>query len=138
MSDLPATMAIERESFSTPWRETTFATLLVRRDSDLIGALRDGRLVGYAVCWTILDQAELGNVAVAAAERGQGIGRQLIAAALERVVERGATECFLEVRESNSGARALYEEFGFRSVGRRRDYYTKPVEDALVMRRDLV
>ncbi len=138
MGDIPGIMAIERESFSTPWRETTFAGLIVRGDSDLIGAVRGGELVGYAVAWTIVDQSELGNVAVAASQRGQGIGRRLIEAALERIRQRGARECFLEVRESNTVARALYQEFGFRTVGRRRNYYARPVEDALVMRLDLL
>jgi [ribosomal protein S18]-alanine N-acetyltransferase len=137
VADLPAIMAIEQESFSTPWRDSTFAGLMQRNDSDLIGMTRLGRLLGYAVCWTVGDQAELGNVAVAVEERGQGVARALVEAALERVRGRGARECFLEVRESNAAARQLYETMGFRGVGRRRNYYMKPVEDAIVMRRDL-
>jgi ribosomal-protein-alanine N-acetyltransferase len=108
-----------------------------RLDSDLLGATRMGRLVGYSVSWTIGDQAELGNVAVAVSERGRGTGRRLVESALERIIERGAIECFLEVRESNSHARVLYESCGFEGVGRKRSYYTKPVEHALVMRRRL-
>lgn len=135
--DVPAIMAIEREAFTTPWRETTFEGLLARKDSDLLGALRLGRLVGYSVSWTVGDQAELGNVAVAVEERGQGIGRRLVYGALERIRARGAQEVFLEVRESNHTARALYEKCGFQVIGRRRSYYTKPVEDALVMRCNL-
>jgi ribosomal-protein-alanine N-acetyltransferase len=137
-ADLPAIMEIERVSFTTPWREATFEGLLRRSDSDLIGGTRIGRLVGYCVCWTVGDQAELGNVAVALEERGRGTGRRLIEAALERVRQRGARECFLEVRESNVIARSLYERCGFQAIGRRRNYYTRPVEDALVMRRDLL
>lgn len=136
-ADLPAIMAIEREAFSTPWRKSTFSGLLLRSDSDLIGATRLGRLVGYAICWTVGDQAELGNIAVVATERGRGIGARLMKAALEKARDRGACEVFLEVRVSNSSARALYERFGFQNVGRRRHYYTKPREDALVMRLDL-
>ncbi|MEX2582146.1 MAG: ribosomal protein S18-alanine N-acetyltransferase [Gemmatimonadota bacterium] len=137
LADLPAIMAIEREAFSTPWREATFRGLLLRPDTDLLGAFREGRLLGYAVCWTVGDQAELGNVAVAAEERGQGIGKRLIEGAIDLIRARGARECFLEVRESNALARALYEECEFREVGRRRKYYSKPTEDAFVMRRDL-
>jgi ribosomal-protein-alanine N-acetyltransferase len=137
-ADLAAMMAIEVESYSTPWRESTFEGLLRRSDSDLIGVTRLGKLVGYAICWTVGDQAELGNLAVTPAERGRGIGKRLVNAALDRVAERGAVECFLEVRESNHAARALYEGCGFQSIGRRRNYYAKPMEDALVMRRDLV
>jgi [ribosomal protein S18]-alanine N-acetyltransferase len=137
-SDISAVMEIENASFTTPWRETTFRGLILRRDTDLLAATRDGRLVGYAVCWTVADQAELGNVAVADSERGRGTGRRLVIAALDRARRRGAGECFLEVRISNESARRLYEACGFQVVGRRRDYYSKPVEDAFVMRRELI
>lgn len=136
--DLPAIMEIEREAFTTPWREVTFEGLLSRPDSDLIGATRRGYLVGYSVCWTVGDQSELGNVAVRPEERRKGTGRRLVEEALERARERGAREVFLEVREANRAARTLYEGCGFEVIGRRRNYYTKPVEDALVMRRHLV
>jgi [ribosomal protein S18]-alanine N-acetyltransferase len=133
-ADLDRVMEIERASFSTPWRLNTFEGLLLRSDSDLLAAVRDQALVGYAICWTIGDQAELGNVAVAPTERGAGTGRHLVEAALATVRARGAHECFLEVRESNAVARALYERLGFDAIGRRPRYYTQPVEDALVMR----
>ena len=132
--DLGAVMGIERASFTTPWRQSTFESLLRRADTDLIAAVSDDVLVGYAVCWTILDQAELGNVAVAESARRRGVARLLVAAALERARARGAGECFLEVRESNTAAQALYRECGFEVVGRRKRYYSTPTEDALVMR----
>jgi [ribosomal protein S18]-alanine N-acetyltransferase len=135
--DLPAVLEIERSAFSTPWQETTFRALLLRSDTDVFAAFRDDRLVGYGVCWTVADQAELGNVAVAATERGGGVGRALVAEAVARTTARGARELFLEVRESNEVARGLYGSCGFRPVGRRRAYYTRPVEDALVLRREL-
>lgn len=134
VEDLPRVLEIEQSSFSTPWRRSTFEGLLRRGDADLIAAAVDGRMVGYAIAWTIMDQAELGNVAVDAAMRGRGLARLLIDAALWRVRRRGARECFLEVRESNEVARRLYESLGFTAIGRRRRYYTSPVEDALVMR----
>lgn len=135
--DLPAMLEIERACFATPWRMSTFEGLLARRDTDVIGATRTGHLVGYCVIWTVGDQAELGNVAVEEQERGRHIGRRLIEAALGRAHGRGAKDCFLEVRESNQLARTLYENRGFQAIGRRRNYYSKPVEDALVMRCDL-
>lgn len=135
--DLPRIVEIEQACFSTPWRRSTFEGLLRREDADLIGATVAGRLMGYAITWTIMDQAELGNVAVLGEARGRGLGRVLIQAALARVGRRGARECFLEVRESNQVARRLYESLGFGVIGRRRRYYANPVEDALVMRRML-
>jgi [ribosomal protein S18]-alanine N-acetyltransferase len=133
-ADLPRIMEIENGSFSTPWQESTFRGLLRRNDTDLIGAERDERLVGYAIAWTVLDQSELGNVAVAPEARGLGVGRLLVQATLTRIRHRRARECFLEVRESNTVAQHLYREFGFEVVGRRKCYYMSPVEDALVMR----
>ena len=137
IDDLPRILEIEQASFSTPWRRSTFEGLLRRGDADLIGATLEGRLVGYAISWTILDQAELGNVAVGPEVRQRGLGRMLVEASLQRVRQRGARECFLEVRESNHVARRLYETLGFAVVGRRRRYYSHPVEDALVMRIEL-
>ncbi|MDB4951793.1 MAG: ribosomal-protein-alanine acetyltransferase [Gemmatimonadetes bacterium] len=133
-TDLPRVMEIERASFSTPWRDTTFRGLLLRGDTDLLAADRAGRLVGYAVCWTVVDQAELGNVAVDPAERGHGVGAALVDQAVRAVAARGAEELFLEVRESNLSAQSVYVRKGFEVVGRRRSYYAEPKEDALVMR----
>lgn len=133
-ADLPRVIEIENASFSTPWGLSTFRGLLARRDADLLAAESERGLVGYTVCWTVGDQAELGNVAVADEERGRGIGRLLVLSALARVRERGARDCFLEVRESNEAAQALYAACGFEVISRRRRYYTRPAEDALVMR----
>lgn len=136
-ADLPRVVEIEQSSFSTPWRRSTFEGLLRRSDADLIAATVDGQLAAYAITWTIMDQAELGNVAVSPEARRRGLGRMLVQAALSRVYRRGARECFLEVRESNQVARRLYESLGFTAIGRRRRYYSSPVEDALVMRAGL-
>ena len=132
--DIARVMEIERACFSMAWRETTFESLLRRTDTDLVVAITDGTLVGYAVAWTIVDQAELGNVAVKEDSRGRGVGRALVDAAMDRVRRRGAEECFLEVRESNLSAQGLYQKCGFEVVGRRRKYYASPIEDAFVMR----
>jgi [ribosomal protein S18]-alanine N-acetyltransferase len=133
-ADLDRVLEIETASFTTPWKDSTFRGLLSRTDTDLIAAVRGEALVGYAVTWTVLDQAELGNVAVAPEARGEGVGRLLVRAVLQRLRHRRVRECFLEVRESNERARTLYESLGFEVVGRRRAYYSQPTEDAFVMR----
>ena len=132
--DLPRIVEIERASYSTPWRRSTFEGLLRRTDTDLLGATLDGHVVGYAITWTILDQAELGNVAVDPEARKRGIGRMLVRGALRRAVARGARECYLEVRQSNATAQRIYRAMGFLPVGVRRRYYAEPIEDAVVMR----
>lgn len=135
--DLPRVMEIELATFTMPWSESTFRGLLRRTDSDLYVAELNGEVAGYAVFWAVTDQGELGNVAVAPEFRGQGIGARLIDEVLDHAAERGVREIFLEVRRSNSGAQNLYRTFGFYEVGKRRNYYLQPVEDALVMKVDV-
>lgn len=132
--DVPEVHRIERLSYSVPWSELTFRGLLQRRDAELLVAEVAGSLAGYAVFWQVLDQGELGNVAVDPPWRRRGLARRLVAAVMERAGARGVRELFLEVRPSNTGARQLYESFGFVQVGQRRNYYQEPMEDAVVMR----
>lgn len=136
-ADLPTVMEIELDSYSMPWTESTFRGLLRRRDADLVVADVGGQAIGYAAGWSVLDQCELGNVAVAAGWRGLGIGRSLVEEIMRLAAGRGVRELFLEVRPSNPVAQSLYESLGFVVVGRRRNYYMQPMEDALVMRREL-
>ena len=132
--DLATVMDIEQVSYTMPWTESTFRGLLRRRDADLVVADAVGRVVGYAVAWSVVDQCELGNVAVSADWRGLGIGRSLVLEVLQLARGRDVREVFLEVRPSNPVAQRLYASLGFRLVGRRKNYYFEPVEDALVMR----
>lgn len=130
--------AIERESFPTPWSEETFRGLLGRRSATLLAAEAEGgAIVGYAALWTVGEEAELGDLAVREGARRRGVGRALLAAALEEAARRGAEAVFLEVRRSNGAARRLYETAGFSAVAVRPGYYARPREDALVMRRPL-
>lgn len=135
LADLPSVMDIELECFTMPWSEATFRGLLRRTDADLFAAEAEGRLIGYAAFWSVLDQGELGNVSVTSRWRRKGIANRLIRAVLQRARERGVREVYLEVRVSNLGAQNLYNAYGFEQVGRRRNYYLEPVEDALVMRK---
>jgi len=137
LPDLPRVMEIELQCFTMPWSEATFRGLLRRSDADLFVAEIDHKVVGYSVFWCVLDQGELGNVSVAPGWRRQGIGEGLVRTVLDRAHERGVREVFLEVRVSNTGAQRLYESYGFAEIGRRRNYYMEPVEDALVMKRDM-
>ena len=132
--DLETVTRMEQVCYSVPWSEATFRGLLRRRDAELLVAERDGQLIGYAVFWQVLDQGELGNVAVEPAHRRHGVARVLVGRVMERAAARGVRELFLEVRPSNTGARLLYDSYGFVPVGRRRNYYQAPVEDAVVMR----
>jgi ribosomal-protein-alanine N-acetyltransferase len=136
-ADLPGVMSIERVSYTMPWSEATFQGLLRRSDADMFIAEIDAELVGYAAFWAVIDQGELGNLAVTPEWRQQSIASSLLARVVERAVERKVRELFLEVRISNASARQLYTKYGFREVGRRKNYYLEPTEDALVMQKTL-
>jgi ribosomal-protein-alanine acetyltransferase len=95
----------------------------------------DGRIVGAVAMRDAAGDAEVLNLAVAADWRRQGIGKRLMEAALHAAMEHGASRVFLEVRESNAGARAFYARLGFSQDGRRANYYRDPREDALLLSR---
>ena len=91
-------------------------------------------VIGFFAGWIVEDELHVNNVATHAEYRRAGIGRALMEAATDEARRRGARHMLLEVRASNETAQSLYKEIGFRFVGRRRDYYRLPVEDALVMK----
>jgi ribosomal-protein-alanine acetyltransferase len=96
-------------------------------------AFEEGCVIGAVAARVAGDEAEILNLGVAPSWRKRGVGRELMAAAVGDANRRGATRVFLEVRESNAGARAFYRGLGFEEVGRRRAYYRDPAEDALVL-----
>lgn len=134
-ADLSAVLTIEQSVFTVPWTTGTFRTLMQRAGARLWVAEWDGAVIGYAAVWAVLDQAELGNVAVAPEHRRRGVASMLVETVLRWLEQRRVREVFLEVRASNRAAQRLYERHGFQPVGRRKGYYSRPREDALVLRR---
>lgn len=132
-TDVNAVAALEASAFSTPWSADTFLRLLDRPGAELHVMEEGGSLVGYGVLWCILDQGELANIAIAPEARGRGLGGRLLAHFVAVARRRGVRRLFLEVRQSNAVALRLYSSRGFEEIGRRRDYYERPKEDALVL-----
>ena len=135
--DLAEVMVIERRSFTAPWEEATFRGLMRRPSATLMVAETEARVVGFAVLWFAADEGELGDLAVHPDDRERGIGGLLLDRSIREAIDRGARFLYLEVREANPEARRMYDEAGFEVVGVRKDYYSAPVEDAIVMRLDL-
>jgi ribosomal-protein-alanine N-acetyltransferase len=135
LADLDAVVAIETESFTSPWtREMYLAEMRnVGISFCCLARDEDDRVVGFCSFWRVVDELHINNLAVSTAHRRQGIGRALLVRVLEEGVRLGANRATLEVRRSNEVARRLYEGLGFSTVGVRRAYYTNPVEDALVL-----
>lgn len=126
---------MEAEAFSTPWSAETFRKLVREGRPDLfVATLPELPVAGYAVLWCFGDQGELANIAVAPGCRGQGIGSAMLTTVLETARDRGVEDLFLEVRDSNTLAIAMYERRGFELLGKRTGYYDRPREDARVMR----
>jgi ribosomal-protein-alanine N-acetyltransferase len=127
-------VVIERRCFSDPWSAAAFQDIL--RSSGGIGVVaeRRGEAIGYLVGRVAAAEGEILNLAVAPEARRRGLGQRLLEAGLAALAGQGASEIFLEVRESNQAALALYQRRGFRPVGVRSRYYRNPVEDAIVLR----
>jgi len=96
-------------------------------------ATRENEILGFIAARSVADEMEILNLGVGPEVRRRGIGARLVAQAIEAGREAGVRRAYLEVRESNSGAQAFYASLGFTSQGRRKNYYSQPVEDALVL-----
>jgi ribosomal-protein-alanine N-acetyltransferase len=135
MSDLDAILEIEQSSFVNPWTREMYLAELENRGVSYCYVVRNPArvLVGFCSFWRVLDELHINNLAVAPPHRGGGAGTALLHEILREGARMGARRATLEVRQSNESARRLYERLGFSVAGVRRGYYTKPVEDALVL-----
>lgn len=137
--DLSDIESIELACFrSDPWPRQSFESFLGRSGVIFMVAedpQRAGRVAGYGVLLQAMDEAELLNLAVSSESRRRGVGSALLRRLLDSAVGQGVRTVYLEVRESNAAARALYGSHDFVEVGRRSGYYQRPVEDALILQK---
>jgi ribosomal-protein-alanine N-acetyltransferase len=136
-ADAAGLVAIERRAFSDPWSEASFREALTSAWTFGLVAETGRGLAGYFIGREVAGTGEVLNLAVAPEFRRRGIGGALLDAGLSALQRRQVEEVFLEVRESNRSAQALYLAYGFRAVGQRAAYYRNPREDALVLRLEL-
>jgi len=136
-SDLARIASVEKECFSDPWSPSAFRDLERNARVQFLCARAEPEtpVLGYVVAWFAADEGEIANLAVAPEAQGRGIGAALLDAALSLAEQQHVSAVYLEVRDSNQTARRLYESRGFSEVGRRRGYYRRPVEDAVILRR---
>ena len=133
-TDLDELAELEKACFSLPWtREQLCGELPDEHHEFLLAVGAEEDVLGYIGMMCVLDEGYISNVAVAPEARREGIGRSLIREMLRRAAERGLSFVTLEVRESNAAAIALYASEGFALVGRRKNYYERPREDALLL-----
>ena len=133
--DGPDILALEAVAFSAPWDRTILDSQMPDERHVLLTAEEDGRFAGYVGMLHVLDEGYISNVAVRPEHRGRGIAKALVAELLARGRALGLSFVTLEVRVSNAPAIAVYAALGFREVGRRPGYYSRPTEDAILMTR---
>ena len=136
--DLDGVLAVESESFANPWTRDMYAWELQNRSMCHILLVRtaDCRVAGFCAFWLVFDEIHINNIAMRPDFRARGIGTALLRQVLSEGSRLGARRATLEVRASNEGARRLYERMGFYVARVRRNYYSDPVEDALILWRD--
>jgi len=133
-ADAPRLGQIERACFSDPWSVRSLEEAIRSGQGLGLVAMAGSTVAGYLLARHAGGSGEILNLAVAPAERRRGVGRALLEEGLSRLAATGVLEVFLEVRESNAAALALYQGKGFRIAGVRRSYYRSPEESALVLR----
>ena len=133
--DLDGVLEVEDVSFTNPWTRDMYAWELQNRAVCHIYVVRtpECAVAGFCAFWLVFDEIHINNVALRPEYRNQGLGTALLRHVMAEGRQLGAKRATLEVRASNTGARRLYERLGFVVSGKRRNYYTNPVEDALIL-----
>ena len=133
VDDIAQVAEIERQIFSIPWSEKAFRDSMESDNTIYIVAKENDNVAGYAGMYLSFEEGNITNVAVNPLSRRKGIGEKIVRDILNTAYEKGVRDVFLEVRETNSVAIALYEKIGFKEEGIRKNFYDKPRENALIM-----
>ena len=135
VEDLDQVVEIENSLFSVPWSKEGFFTFLIKDESMFFVVEEKGKILGYCSMQIVLDEGDILNVAVRRERQKEGIGYFLVDSMLMMAEARGVRTVHLEVREGNDAARRLYQRLGFTEDGLRKNYYTDPLENAVLMTR---
>ena len=127
---------LEKICFSDPWSEKSIASELNNELAFWLTAVEGEQVAGYIGSQTVMDESDMMNVAVHPDFRRKGIAEAMVNALVEALKSKGSRCLTLEVRASNVPAITLYEKLGFSEIGRRKNYYRNPREDALILRKE--
>lgn len=133
LEDVKEVAQLEKELFSSPWSQKSLEESLKRSEYRFFVAETEDKIVGYIGMYQVLEEGDITNVAVHEKYQKKGIGNALVSALLKEASKQMIQEVTLEVRVSNQSAIRLYEKNGFVAEGRRKNYYDKPREDAVIM-----
>ena len=134
--DLPFVLAIEKRSFTLPWPEASFIGELENVHISypfVIIQRQQNKVIGYIIFWRLGEEAQLSNFAIHPDYQRRGVGQAVLSKVLAMLSKLKIKHIVLEVRPSNLAARSLYNKFGFKTMGLKKNYYVDPVEDALIM-----
>lgn len=132
-NDIKALAVLEKEIFSDSWSEKSLWDTYMQKQAAILGAWADGKIVGYAIIYYVLDEGEIARIAVKEPERRKGVAGQIIAKMIEFCMEKEIGKLMLDVRKSNAPAISFYKKCGFSEDGIRKNFYENPKEDALLM-----
>lgn len=133
LSDVDAVHEIEVSTFPKPWSRDAFVQEMTKNAcARYLVAEKNGKIIGFAGAWIVLDEAHVTNIAMEKSYRGQGIGKKLTATLMQYAANLGVVYMTLEVRKSNEVAQGLYKALGFEYVGVRKRYYEDNGEDAFL------
>lgn len=133
VSDTEQVELIEKQIFSIPWSQKSFEDACQSEDNIYLVCEMNGQIAGYCGLWTVLGEGNITNMAVSGGFRRLGIAEALMKEMEKRGMSKNVVTYFLEVRKSNEAAVNLYKKMGYVQIGVRKNFYEKPVEDALVM-----
>ncbi len=137
-ADIPAMLELERVATTAAhWSETDYRSLFAETSGRVALVIEDGSVQGFIVGRDLGPEWEIENIVVASSAQRRGLGARMIQEFFTLARDRGAQAIFLEVRQSNRAARALYSKLGFVETGRRKSYYQDPEEDAILYKKSV-
>lgn len=132
-SDVEAVAALEQSIFTDAWSMKGLLETAEQPHAFILVAEENESIVGYAIVYTVIDEAEIARIAVDSSKRKKGVGQDLLREICRIGLQRGAERLLLDVRESNEAARRFYSKFGFEEDGIRKNFYQNPKEHAVLM-----
>ena len=136
-SDIPEVARLEKEIFPDPWSEGAISETFEQEQTLLLVAYEDRKLIGYLILYFVLEEGEIARIAVIPECRRQGVGARMLLELEDLCEDNGITKLLLDERESNETAISFYTSYGFVQDGVRRNFYSDPQEDGILMSREI-
>lgn len=136
-SDIPEVARLEKEIFPDPWSEGAISETFEQEQTLLLVAYEDRKLIGYLILYFVLEEGEIARIAVIPECRRRGVGARMLLELEDLCEDNGITKLLLDVRESNETAISFYTSYGFVQDGVRRNFYSDPQEDGILMSREI-